>query len=103
LAVLWAALAIWRPGTTFHLAPLLVAGVVPVGAKSLGLGQNLPRLAAIGGTLALITTGVLSATGRLAGPSLLPSGGAALESVVGALAGAIAGWAIARSMTSPAN
>lgn len=103
LAVLWIALTIWRPATTFHLAPVLVAGVVPVGAKSLGVGQNLSRLAITGATLALITTGVLSATGRLAGPSLLPSGGAALESAIGALVGAVFGWAIALSMSRPTN
>lgn len=92
LAVLWVALATWRPTTTFHLAPLLVAGVIPVGATSLKSNRSVALMAAAGIVLALVTTAALAFAGRLDGPSLLPSGGAALESAVGALAGGALGW-----------
>ena len=96
-ALLWAVLAAIRPGTTFHLAPLLVAGAVPwvhrvqAGAPPL----NVLRPAAVGLGLAAGTSILLAMAGWLDGPSLLPFGGALEESLVGALVGSLAGLAIA--------
>ena len=84
-AVLWVVLAALRPSTTFHLAPLILP-LLPVGLVM--SGATLPdrrrstqaTLAAV--AVALLVTAALSGTGRLGGPSLLPSGGAATEAVV---------------------
>jgi len=94
LAVLWAVLAWYSPSTTYHLAPLLVAGVVP-GALLLSDERSPWRITlaagAVGASLALITTTGLGLAERLIGPSLLPSGGAVVEAVVFAALGATAG------------
>ena len=96
-ALLWAVLAAVRPGTTFHLAPLLVAGAVPwmqrvwAGAPP----PNVFRPAAVGLGLAAGTSIVLAMVGWLDGPSLLPFGGALEESLVGALVGSLLGLAAA--------
>lgn len=87
-AVLWSVLAIANPTTTYHAAPLIVA-VWPA------LGERNRRAAArmsLGGLLiAAITTGLLSVTGMLQGPSLLPWGGPVLESLLAAGVGALLG------------
>jgi hypothetical protein len=72
--------------TTFHLAPVIVAGAASVswnGRRSIGaaIGFGLATAAALG----------LAAFGLLGGPSILPIGGALLESVTGAAAGGLAG------------
>lgn len=93
LTVLWALLAWNSPSTTYHLAPILVAIVIP-GALLLG-DEEAPRrtmvTAALAGTaLALGATGFLGGTDHLTGGSLLPFGGAVTEAVVFVIAGAIA-------------
>ena len=94
LAVLWAVLAWNSPSTTYHLAPLLVAGVAPA-ALLLDDGRSPWQTALVAGvagvSLALITTAGLSLGERLIGPSLLPSGGAVVEAVVFASLGAAVG------------
>jgi hypothetical protein len=96
-ALFWAVLAAVRPGTTFHLAPLLVAGAVPwvqrvqSGAPPL----NGFRPAAVGLGLAAGTSILLAMAGLLEGPSLLPFGGALEESLVGAVVGSLVGLAVA--------
>ncbi len=99
LAVLWVVVALLRSGTTFHLAPALVAAVLPVVFAYDGDDRTSARpivVAALAGlVVALVATLVLAATGLMTGPSLLPFGGAVTESVVFAIAGAIGGLAIA--------
>ncbi|MDH3306695.1 MAG: hypothetical protein OEO77_04145 [Acidimicrobiia bacterium] len=80
LAALWVTLTIFRPTTTFHLAPLLV-GVAPVLS-----GDRRPARAMEGPIIAVATAAILAVSGRLDGPSLLPVGGALLEAVVAAAA-----------------
>jgi len=94
LAALWAVLAIVRSGVTYHLAPLLVAAVPALGARAeTAAGRVVPqRLAAVGLAGALGVTLLLSALGRLDGPSLLPFGGAATEAVLFSALGAAAAW-----------
>lgn len=97
LTGLWIVLAWGRPTVTYHLAPLLVAIVVP-GAIALSekAGWSLTALATgTGALLAAVATIVLGTTGHLAGPSLLPSGGAVVEAWVLAAVGAAGGGALA--------
>lgn len=94
---LWILVAAMSDGTTFHLAPVIVAGVPVIswgGHRLTGMliGMSGATIAAVG----------LSLAGLLDGPSLLPFGGALLESIVGAAVGAVAG-VIARSMLSGAQ
>lgn len=102
-AAIWVVAAALRPELTFHLAPLIVAGAAPVilALEARGVGNSEPPLAAAGllaTGLAVAATGGLSAAGWLEGPSLLPTGGAALEAAMFALAGGTAGWTIATGM-----
>ena len=93
LAAVWVALG-WLYDGILHFAPLLVAAVVPLGVALAGEPPPFPRRlagAAAGAALALAATGALALGGRLAGPSLLPAGGAAAEAVAFSLAGAAIG------------
>ncbi len=92
---IWVAAAVVRDGMTFRLGPLLVAGAVPVvlaldlptGAGVMAVG--LP--AALGLVAALSFTLLLTLAGRMAGPSLLPFGGAVTEAIVFSVGGAASG------------
>ena len=98
LTALWVILAIARPGVTYHLAPLIVAALPTVAGRFEGRAgpMTLARLAVGGAGLAFAATLLLSSLGRLAGPSLLLFGGAALEAVIFSLLGAVAGWIMGR-------
>ena len=93
LTLLWAVLAWNSPATTYHLDLLLVAIAMP-GMVRLSGAVVPPRLLVIAGftglALTLAATGVLGWSDRLAGPSLLPFGGAVTEAVGFAVAGALA-------------
>ncbi len=95
LAALWILVAWARPATTFHLAPLFVAGLLPYGYATIAKARPPRRFTAVLATAATIaalgTTGILAAADKLQGPSLLPAGGAVLEAVVFSLAGAALG------------
>ncbi|MDX1450350.1 MAG: hypothetical protein R3246_14970 [Acidimicrobiia bacterium] len=98
LALVWVVATVARPASTFHLAPLLVSAAVPLVVAMDDREAEAPSLVvlgAIGAALALIMTLVLSAAGRLEGPSLLAFGGAATESAVFSLAGPAAGVLLA--------
>jgi len=97
LALLWGVLAFNNPTITYHLAPLLVAVVIPIGAASAETITTRTALTAtsIGAVLALGAVVVLGATEHLAGPSLLPSGGAVSEASVFGAIGAAGGLAFA--------
>lgn len=97
LTVLWVLLAAANESTTYHLAPLLIAVAVPVGAAlsdRIDL-RGAAMAASVGLALALAGTVFLAPADRLAGPSLLPVGGAVLEAVVFAATGTIGGLAFA--------
>jgi len=103
LAVLWAVLAGISPTTTYHLAPLIVASA-PAIVDSLQGNRSMVRFvlnAAVGLAMALTVTGILSASGVLDGPSLLPTGGAVMESVVFAVAGGVVGLVGALLISRP--
>ena len=96
LAVLWIVVALLRSGTTFHLAPILVAGALPVvvafDAQDQISAQHLVLPTVIGLVGALVTTLILTVADEMSGPSLLPSGGAVTEAVVFSVAGALGGF-----------
>jgi hypothetical protein len=103
VTALWVVLALVRDGTTFHLAPLIVAGALPL-MVALDLDQDrsttaLAALAALGGIVALGATAGLAAADAMAGPSLLPFGGAATESVIFSIVGTVGGFLFAAART----
>lgn len=99
IGALWAILAANNPTTTYHLAPLLVAGAGPILSTLDGeveiSAQLLASAAAVGLVTALATAIAIAALGWSQGPSLLPFGGAVTEAVVFAVAGAVGGLAVA--------
>ncbi len=98
VAAVWVVLAWLNPESTYHLAPVLAAGIFPV-AQRVRHGRLRPAQAAgagAGGYLnVLIVTGLLAWIDKLQGPSLLPFGGAAVEALVLGALGAVAGAALA--------
>ncbi len=99
LAVLWVAVAFLRSGTTFHLAPILVAAAFPVtvayDTRDRMSMRHLALASVVGLAIALVATLILTLADMMTGPSLLPSGGAVTEAVVFSLIGAIGGFVIA--------
>ena len=93
LALVWAVAAAIRPTATFHLAPILIAGIGPVVLRRAELPSRVSAALA-GAVLAVLTALVLAALGFLDGPTLLPYGGALAEAmtfvVIGAIGGVIA-------------
>ena len=96
-ALLWAVLAAVRPGTTFHVAPVLVAGAAPLVYRFQGGTSRWEaiRLALVGMALAASTTVVLAILGLLGGPTLLPFGDGFVESLAGVAVGGVFGFAVA--------
>ena len=102
-AVMWLVLALDRPASTFHFAPIIVAGAWPVLART-GAEHSLETRAAAlragaGLALAVMVTSVLAVTDSLQGPSLWNEDSAGLEAVLFAVGGAVAGmgFAVVRS------
>jgi hypothetical protein len=89
-AVLWAVLGLATTDVTFHLGPLIVAAAAPLPSRHRRVGW-----AVVGVALAVSVAMLLAATGAMTGPSLLPFGGALLESVVLAIVGAGMGLVLA--------
>ena len=98
LAVVWIIAAAIRPTATYHLAPILIAGIAPF------LGSNSARsvAAVLGATIAVAVSLVLAGLDLLKGPGLLPSGGALVESVAFAAAGAGGGWLLSTATAGAA-
>ena len=92
LALVWTIAAAVRPSLTFHLAPILIAGIVPLlhTAKDKGPG-GVAVAGALGFGVAVVTGVGLSIFDLLKGPSLLPIGGAFAEAVAFAVIGAALG------------
>lgn len=97
LAAVWAVAAVAQPTSTYHLAPILIAGAVPVLGRRRGAPLSRLLIAAVGGgLLAMVATVGLSAADLLQGPTLLPYGGAFAEAITftatGMAFGALIGW-----------
>lgn len=94
IAVAWTVLAAWRPTTTWHLAPLILAAAWPwVVGQDTSPGDPSARqrilLAGSGGLgAALALTGVLAAAGRLDGPTWTGSGTPVVEALLLSVGGA---------------
>lgn len=104
LAAVWAIGAAWQPTSTYHLAPLLVAGMVP-GLARTGARMDLVSTTTVGALLAMGTGVALAAADLLRGPTLLPYGGALAEAItfaaIGAIGGALIGMATAAIRVEP--
>ncbi|MEN8233499.1 MAG: hypothetical protein ABFR89_01070 [Actinomycetota bacterium] len=95
LAALWVVVAVLRPTTTFHLAPLLIAGAPPV-LLVLDEGVSASRRAvmgasALGTALALGTAAAVALAGLMRGPAYQAFSGPFGEAVAFTALGAIAG------------
>ncbi len=99
-AVLWVAVAILRPATTFHLAPFLIAAAPPVlfvldEGASADRGSVL-RIGVISAALSIGTALVLLAIGAMEGPVFEAFPGPLVEALaftaVGAVVGIGIGW-----------
>jgi glutaredoxin len=98
VVLLWAVLALWRPTTTWHLAPVLVAGAWPWLLSQAGPSHERGRparllmVAVAGFAAAGLATLLLSAVGLLRGPTLPGFTSVSTEAVV--LAGATMALAV---------
>ncbi len=96
VAVVWSLLVAWRPTTTWHLAPLLMAAAWPwVVGQDLSASNSTARrgvLVAGGGGLAAASalTATLAFAGRLDGPTWTGGGTPVVEALLFAGAGALA-------------
>lgn len=94
VAVAWSVLVAWRPTTTWHLAPLILAATWPwvVGQDtSPGDPSARRRILLAGGaglSVALALTGMLAASGRLDGPTWTGSGNPVTEALLLSVGGA---------------
>jgi hypothetical protein len=95
----WVALAVWRPTSTFHFAPLIAAGAWPFLLRRGPLrvaAVDAGRAAAIAGVLVVIVGVGLHLADLLRGPTFWGSGRALVEVPLTAIAGAFAGYRYAR-------
>lgn len=108
-ALLWLLLAVRSPDTTYHLAPLLVAGMGPVARRWLDRApissdQVATQLAVGSLAVALVTTAVLALLGKFSGPDVTGGDNALLETVLVALLGAALGrWFSCRGRNRQAD
>jgi hypothetical protein len=102
--VAWVALAAWRPTVTYHLAPMLAAGLWPYLLRTGPLRVSWQDSVRAGLAAAVLTIAVglaLTAAGWLRGPTLWGSGHAFVEVPPFALAGAFVGVRRARCGVGP--
>lgn len=100
LVAVWLVAAALRPEVTYHLAPVLVAGALPVATvldrnDPPGTTRALALAAGVGFAVAVVVAVLLAAVGRLDGPALGPFTSALAESIVGAAFGAGLGFGVA--------
>lgn len=102
LAAVWTIAALAQPTSTYHLAPILIAGAVPVLGRRTGAPMSrLVLAAAAGGMIAASGTVLLAGFDLLQGPTLLPYGGALAEALTFTAAGAVGGLLL--GLTIPGN
>jgi len=100
VAVVWSLLVAWRPTTTWHIAPLILAATWPwiVGQDAAARDPSARRrivLAAGGGLgAAWALTAVMTLAGRLSGPTWTGSGSPVVESLLLALCGSVIAMAM---------
>jgi len=99
VTVAWIGLAVWRPTSTFHFAPLIAAGAWPFLLRRGPLrvaAVDAGRAAAAAGVFVVIVGVGLHLGDLLRGPTLWGSGAALIEVPMAAAAGAFAGYRYAR-------
>jgi hypothetical protein len=101
LAAVWTVAALAQPTSTYHLAPILIAGAVPVlGPRQEAPASRLLLAGVAGGLIAATASVALAALDLLRGPTLLPYGGAFAEAltftVAGMVVGTVVGWLLPR-------
>ena len=107
--VFWVLLAVWQPTTSWHLAPMLLAGAWPwlIGQDLRGGDRaTLPRLLAAGVAgfgIAAVTTVVLDRFDLLRGPTVLGFAHPASEGIVLAAVAVllVVGFGVRRAMRTP--
>ena len=92
---IWVLIAWAQPGNSYYLFPMLVAAAMPVSYR-LVAGRALPMPVAVGSAVAgllnvFLLAAILAIAGKLQGPTILPAGGAVVDSIVLGLVGATAG------------
>lgn len=102
LAALWVVLALLRSGTTFHLAPFLVAAIAAI-VLATDSDREPVIHEVLGASAAAIVVGIaatliLAAADSMTGPSLLPFGGAVTEAFVFVAVGGVAGPILALAL-----
>jgi hypothetical protein len=90
LATVWAVAAAVQPTSTYHLAPLMLAGSVPVVAGGSGSIEQATN-AFLGAGLAATVSVAVAASGWMLGPTLLPYGGPLAEAFTFTVVGSAAG------------
>ena len=99
-AAFWVALAWWRPTTTWHLGPLLVAAAPGLASASDGQTREdrpdrvavMRRLAVTGALAAAALSVVLAAAGLLEGPTVVGLGPALPEALAVSAVGGLVSW-----------
>jgi len=94
VAAAWSVLVAWRPTTTWHVAPLILAAAWPwvVGQDTSSRNPSARRRILLAGSsglgAALALTGVLASAGRLDGPTWTGSGNPVVEALLLSVGGA---------------
>lgn len=95
LAGLWVVVALIRPTSTFHLAPLLIAGAPPVlfglDNPDRPISESVLRIGVASFAMALAASGVVAAIGAMQGPAFEAFPSPLIEAVVFSVLGSVAG------------
>ncbi len=100
LSVLWIGVAVLRPGTTFHLAPLLVAAAPPLlltlNERITVDARTVTVVGASSAAMAIGTALVVAGVGAMEGPAYGPFPTPMIEALVLTAVGAVVGIGIGR-------
>ncbi len=100
LSVLWIGVALLRPGTTFHLAPLLVAAAPPLllslNERSAVDARTVTMVGATSAAMAAGTALIVAGIGAMEGPAFEPFPTPMIEALVLTVAGAAIGVGFGR-------
>jgi hypothetical protein len=99
LAGLWVLVAVARPATTFHLAPLLIAAAPPnllvLDDRSSATQGEVARVALGAAAIAVATTIAVAAAGAMDGPAFGAFGSPLNEAIIFAALGGVFGFGFA--------
>lgn len=99
LAGLWVLVAVARPATTFHLAPLLIAATPPIllvlDDRSSPSQGTVARVALVAAAIAAATTIAVAAAGAMDGPAFGAFGSPLTEAIIFTALGGMFGFGFA--------